>query len=60
MHIKTPITDQDILKMRAGEIVYFTGVIYTGRDAAHKRLVESLDRGESLPIDFRGDRKSVV
>lgn len=54
MHIKTPITDQDILKMRAGEIVYFTGVIYTGRDAAHKRLVESLDRGESLPIDFRG------
>lgn len=54
MYIKTPITDQDIEKMRAGEIVYFTGTIYTGRDAAHKRLIESLDRGESLPIDFRG------
>jgi fumarate hydratase subunit beta len=54
MYVKTPITDQDIAKMRAGEIVYFSGVIYTGRDAAHKRLVESLDRHEKLPIDFKG------
>ncbi len=54
MHIKTPIKPHDIERMRAGEIVYFTGVIYTGRDAAHKRLVEALSRGETLPIDFSG------
>lgn len=54
MNVKTPITQEDINMMRAGEIVYFTGIIYTGRDAAHKRLVEALDRGETLPIDFHG------
>lgn len=54
MKITTPITDEQIKMMRAGEIVYFTGVIYTGRDAAHKRLVEALDLGEKLPIDFKG------
>jgi fumarate hydratase subunit beta len=54
MHIKTPIQSHDIERMRAGEIVYFSGVIYTGRDAAHKRLVEALSRGETLPIDFKG------
>lgn len=54
MKINTPITDEHIKNMRAGEIVYFTGTIYTGRDAAHKRLVETLDKGVKLPIDFKG------
>lgn len=54
MKINTPIQASDIERMRAGEIVYISGVIYTGRDAAHKRLVESLKRGETLPIDFHG------
>lgn len=54
MKINTPITHEQIESMRAGEIVYFTGTIYTGRDAAHKRLVETLEKGEKLPIDFNG------
>lgn len=54
MKINTPITHEQIVSMRAGEIVYFTGTIYTGRDAAHKRLVEALEKGEKLPIDFNG------
>lgn len=54
MKITTPITNKHIESMRAGEIVYITGTIYTGRDAAHKRLVETLERGEKLPIDFNG------
>ncbi len=54
MKIHTPITEKDIFNMKAGEIVYFSGTIYTGRDAAHKRMVEALDRGEELPVDFHG------
>lgn len=38
----------------AGDYVYLTGTIYTARDAAHKRMIETLDKGESLPIDIRG------
>lgn len=54
MKIQTPITEQDIEQMRAGEIVYLSGTLYTGRDAAHKRMIEALNRGEELPIDFHG------
>jgi len=54
MKVHTPITENDIKNMRAGEIVYISGIIYTGRDAAHKRLVDTLERGEKLPIDFKG------
>ncbi len=54
MKLTTPITDKDIMNMHAGDIVYFSGVIYTGRDAAHKRLVESLHKEGKLPMDFHG------
>ena len=54
MNIKTPVKSQDIEQMKAGDIVYFSGIIYTGRDAAHKRMVEALSKGETLPIDFHG------
>lgn len=50
----TPFTDDDISALRAGDTVRITGYIYTGRDAAHKRLVELLEKGESLPIDIMG------
>ena len=52
--ITTPLTDEIIENLRIGDSVLISGVIYTGRDSAHKRLVEALDRGESLPVDFRG------
>ena len=53
-HLKTPLTDADIEKLSIGDVVFLTGTIYTGRDAAHKRLVDSLDKGETLPFDLKG------
>lgn len=54
MKFYTPISESDIKKMRAGDYVYITGVIYTGRDAAHKRLVETINSHKKLPIDIKG------
>ncbi|WP_300163155.1 Fe-S-containing hydro-lyase [Solidesulfovibrio sp.] len=53
-HLKTPLTDADIEKLKSGDVVYITGTIYTGRDAAHKRLVDTLDKGDPLPFDLKG------
>lgn len=52
--IKTPLTDEVVEKLRIGDVVHLGGVVYTGRDAAHKRLVELLKKGEKLPVDLRG------
>lgn len=52
--IKTPLGDNDLEKMRCGDQVLLSGTIYTARDAAHKRLIELLDKGEDLPVDLRG------
>ena len=49
-----PLSEEDIKNLRAGDVVELTGVIYTGRDAAHKRLVELLEKNEKLPIDIKG------
>ena len=54
MEIITTLTDEVIEQMHAGDKVSITGVIYVGRDAAHKRLVEALDAGEPLPFDPDG------
>lgn len=52
-HIKTPITEEKTKDLRSGDYVYITGTIYVARDAAHKRMIEALDRGEQLPIDIK-------
>jgi fumarate hydratase subunit beta len=54
MKITTPFTDEAVRSLRAGDAVLITGSIYTARDAAHKRLVEMLSRGEPMPFDFAG------
>lgn len=54
MKIQTPLTDEIIEKLRAGDKVEITGVLYAARDAAHKRFVEALSKGEPLPFDPRG------
>ncbi len=54
MKLTTPLTDQMIGQLHAGDRIEITGTIYVARDAAHKRLVETLDRGEPLPFDVRG------
>ena len=51
-HIQAPITRETAESLRAGDYVYITGVIYTARDAAHKRMDDSLSAGESLPLDI--------
>ena len=53
--INLPITDEDIKNLKAGDSVLLTGKIITGRDAAHKRLLELLEQGKSLPVDLRGE-----
>ena len=53
-HITTPITDETVEKLLAGDSVYITGYLYTGRDSAHKKLIELVDKGEELPIDIKG------
>ncbi|GAB4330429.1 MAG: Fe-S-containing hydro-lyase [Dehalococcoidia bacterium] len=52
--ITLPLTDDVIDGLTIGDHVSFTGVIYTARDAAHKRLIELADRGEPLPLDLHG------
>jgi fumarate hydratase subunit beta len=50
---KTPLGDEP-KKLRTGDIVYLTGTVITARDAAHRRALEFLGRGEKLPVDFHG------
>ena len=52
--ITTPLTDNVVMELKAGDDVLITGVIYSARDAAHKKLVELIDNGEELPLDLRG------
>jgi len=52
--ISAPLTDSVVESLRAGDEVLITGTIYTGRDAAHKRMVELLSKGEQLPFDLKG------
>ena len=53
-HIQAPITKEVSESLRAGDYIYITGTIYTARDAAHKRMDETLARGETLPINIEG------
>lgn len=52
--IFTPLTDETIESLKAGDRVLLNGYIYTARDAAHKRMVEALNRGEASPFDMKG------
>ncbi len=52
-HISTPITAEVTRNFHAGDYVYISGTVYVARDAAHKRFMEVLDRGEELPIPIK-------
>ena len=52
-HITAPITKETAKSLHAGDYVYVTGTIYTARDAAHKRMQETLQRGEALPLEMK-------
>lgn len=51
--IETPLNNEKIKKLKAGDSVLLSGVLYTGRDAAHKRLIDLLDKNEKLPLDIK-------
>ena len=52
--ICAPLQEQDVRQLKAGDEVAISGVVYTARDMAHKRLCAALDRGDALPIDLEG------
>ncbi len=54
IRLKTPLTDADVEKLKIGDTILLNGVIYTGRDAAHKRLFDLIMAGKPLPIDIKG------
>jgi fumarate hydratase subunit beta len=54
IRIKPPLNDQDVEKLKTGDRVLINGIIYTGRDAAHKRLIDLLKGGRELPFDIEG------
>ena len=54
IRICTPLNDDTVTQLKSGDNVLINGIIYTGRDAAHKRLVELLEKGKTLPFDIAG------
>jgi len=53
IRLKTPLSDKDVEKLKSGDRVLINGVIYTGRDAAHKRLIDLLKSGKNWQKRFR-------
>ncbi|WP_457593257.1 Fe-S-containing hydro-lyase [Hydrogenimonas sp.] len=53
-YLTTPLSDEDVENLKAGDIVYLSGVIFTARDAAHKRLVDLIENKEELPFPLDG------
>ncbi len=54
IELKTPILEEDIRRLRVGDIIYFTGTLFTARDASHKRILQYLQKGEKLPFSING------
>ncbi|MDQ7031719.1 MAG: Fe-S-containing hydro-lyase [Desulfonauticus sp.] len=52
--LQTPLTEKDVLQLRAGDKVLLSGLVYTARDAAHKRMLEALAKGGELPFPVKG------
>jgi fumarate hydratase subunit beta len=52
--LKTPLKEEDVRKLKAGDKVSLSGTVYTARDAAHKRLVELIEQGKELPMSLEG------
>ncbi len=54
-YIKVPLSGADAASLKAGDYVYLTGTIYTARDAAHKRMQETLEQGGRLPLEMQNN-----
>lgn len=55
LKINTPLTGEKIKELKAGDMVYITGTVYTARDAAHKRMSDALSSGKELPINVKDE-----
>ncbi len=54
VNLQTPLNTSDLENLKIGDKVFISGTVYTGRDAAHKRLVDLIEKGEELPFDIKG------
>ena len=54
-YITTPLTDEKVANLQAGDYVYISGTVYTARDAAHKRIYESMLKGEQIPLELQNN-----
>ncbi len=52
-YIETPLTEEKARELKAGDYVYISGTVYSARDAAHKRMIETLEAGGELPFDIK-------
>lgn len=52
-HITTPLTEEKVADLEAGDYVYISGTVYTARDAAHKRLYEAMLAGKEIPLELK-------
>ena len=55
IHLRAPLTDEDVAQLHVGDHVQFYGTIYTSRDAAHKRIIAAIDEGKELPYELAGN-----
>ena len=51
--VNSPLSDDELRKLRVGTAVLISGIIYSARDAAHRRLTDSMDKGEELPLELK-------
>lgn len=54
-YIELPLKSEDVEQLRAGDYVYLSGIMYSARDAAHKRMSEALESGDKLPIELNNN-----
>ncbi len=52
--LKTPLSEEDVRALKFGDVVYLDGVVFTGRDEVHIHALEHLEKGEEIPVDFKG------
>jgi fumarate hydratase subunit beta len=52
--LKTPLSEEDVRALKFGEVIYLDGVVFTGRDEVHIHALEHLEKGEKIPVDFKG------
>ena len=54
-HLKTPVSEEEVRKLRAGDLMYVTGTVVTARDEAHLKALELHEKGEAPPVEFKGN-----